>query len=534
MAEDRKMAVHKRNRIEFWVFLVLLMGIAIAFCCAKKDFFTDEMAQYGLSNSYYNPFLRTIYDNNLDDNIIYGKDLMNYIVVNKGERFAYDSVYYNQTQDVHPPLYYMVTHTICSVFYGTFSKWTGLVPNLIFLALMLAILYQFGVRLFESHKIGIMLMILYGTSTSATSNYTMVRMYQPLALLTLLLAYELLRLLQSDRPRLIYPAIFATVCAGMLTHYFYLFYAFFVCAFVFFYLLGKKCYKKLWRFSVSALLGVGAMVLIYPYILTSLSGQGNLSVDYSLKRCVTDIIRMTLYMGRGMLLCAVVGGIGILILFYGAIKNKKTQGKRLAYPKNTEYAVLLLVPAVLAFLVIALVGPLERYAFHLTPFVVLFAGLIWAFVIVRYSAAGKVLDSNLMRVCYMVIAFCMVWFVYQPKFLYRDAVTSYEIAKQYHTSPCVYMNGTNAEVGIVGNLIQMSYFDDICLQANPWSDKIVDYIEAHPDNETVVIYIAERIDAADDDDEVNIIKSRLSKEYSAELVRFGDFTRMYVLRAVEP
>lgn len=533
MAEKCKMWTQKRSRMEFWVFFVLLMGIAIVFCCAKKDFFTDEIAQYGLSNSYYNPFLRTIYDNNLDDNIIYGKDLMNYVVVNKGERFAYDSVYYNQTQDVHPPLYYAVIHTICSIFYGTFSKWTGLVPNLIFLALMLVILYRFGVRLFESHRLGIMLMILYGTSTSATSNYTMVRMYQPLALLTLLLAYELLRLLQSDRPRLIYPAIFATVCAGMLTHYFYLFYAFFACAFVFFYLLGKKYYKKLWRFSAAALLGVGVMVLIYPYILTSLSGQGNLSVDYSLKRCVTDIIRMTLYMGRGMLLCAVVGAIGMLLLLLNALKNKKTQGTRTAYPKNTVYAVLLLVPALLTFLVIALVGPLERYAFHLTPFVVLFAGLIWAFVIQTYPQADKALGSNAIRGCYVVIAFCVVWFVYQPKFLYKDAGESYELAKQYHTSPCVYMNGTNAEVGIVGNLIQMSYFDDICLQANPWSDKIVEYIESHPDNETVVIYIAERIDAADDEDEVNIIKSRLSREYSAELVRFGDFTRMYVLRAIE-
>lgn len=533
MAEN--LSALKKNRVEFWGFLVLLMCIAVVFCCAKHDFFTDEMAQYGLSNSYYNPFLRTIYGNNLDDNIIYGKDLMNYIVVNKGERFAYDSVYYNQTQDVHPPLYYMVTHTICSIFYGTFSKWTGLIPNLIFLALMLAILYQFGVRLFESHKIGIMMMILYGTSTSATSNYTMVRMYQPLALLTLLLAYEFLLLLQSNRPRLVYPAIFLTICSGMLTHYFYLFYAFFVCAFVFFYLLKERQYQKLWRFSVAALSGVGAMVLIYPYILTSLSGQSNLSVDYSLKRCMTDIIRMILYMGRGMLLCAVVGAVGILLLIWITIQQKRQQESQLR-TKNTKqsiYALLLIAPAAIAFLVIALVGPLERYAFHLTPFVVLFAGLVWTCVICNMPKSEHVLGNNVLRLGYVVIAFCLVWFVYQPKFLYRDAGESYEIAKQYHTSPCVYMNGTNAEVGIVGNLIQMSYFDDICLQANPWSDKITDYIEAHADNDTIIVYIAERIDAADDDDEVRIIMSKLSKNYSAEMVRFGDFTRMYVLRAAE-
>lgn len=526
------MPMKKKNIVEFLICFVLLMGIAIVFCCAKEDFFTDEMAQYGLSNSYYNPFLRTIYDYNLDDNMIQGQDLLNYIIVNEDERFAFDSVYYNQTQDVHPPLYYMVTHFICSIFYGVFSKWTGLIPNLFFFGGILWLLYRIGIRLFDSHTIGILMMLLYGTSTSAVSNYTMVRMYQPLALLTLLLAYELLNVLQQESSKRVYFAIFFTICAGMLTHYFYLFYAFFSCAFVFFYLLAKKQYKKLGSFSISALLGVGAMVCIYPYILTSLVGQSNLSVDYSLRRCVTDIVRMTLYMGRGMLLCAVVGAIGIVILIVVRIRNKKPHGVRNA-KKEHLFACLLLAPAALAFLVIAVVGPLERYAFHLTAFVAVLDGVIWNVVLERVPGYSRLLDSMLVRIGYVVIAFGVVWFIYQPSFLYRGVSYSHEIAKEYHASPCVYMNGKNEEVGIVGNLIQLSNFDDICLQANPWSDEITEYIEKHPNNDAVVIYVAERIDAADDEDEVNIIKDRLSKQYTVEFIRFGDFTRMFLLKSCD-
>jgi hypothetical protein len=533
------------NKTEFLAVLLVLLGIGIAFCIGKEDFFADEMAQYGLANSYYEPFLRTIYDDNLDDRIISGEELLDYIIVDKEHRFSFDSVYYNQTQDVHPPLYYMVTHLICSIFYGRFSKWTGLVPNLIMLVLILLLLYKIGIRLFDSHSIGILMMILYGTSTSAISNYTMIRMYQPLALLTVLLAYEVLLLLQraAGTDELgVYPAIFLTICAGMLTQYFYLFYAFFVCAGVFFYLLWKKRFRPLAFFSASALGGVAAMVLIYPYILTSLSGQRNLSVDYSLSRCVRDLIQMVLYLGRGMLLCAVVGAVGVVLLITRLIACRRTRMQavqsqtgdrrscRIAY---TLQFWILETPAILAFLVIAIIGPQERYVFHLIPFVVLMVGFIWKQVTAKSVRAENFICHGLVKTVYITAAVFVAWFIYKPSFWYHGTADSHRVAEQYSTSPCVYMNGDNEEVGIVGNLIQLSNFDDICLQLSPWSDTITEYIENHADNDTIVVYIAELAYAADDLDEIDILTRNLTSTYSVELVRFGDFTRMYLLKKVD-
>jgi hypothetical protein len=533
---------------------MILLGIGIAFCIGKEDFFADEMAQYGLSNSYYEPFLRTIYEDNLDDRIISGEELLDYIIVDKEHRFSFDSVYYNQTQDVHPPLYYMVTHFICSVFYGRFSKWTGLVPNLILLVLILLLLYRIGIRLFDSHPIGILMMILYGTSTSAISNYTMIRMYQPLALLTVLLAYEVLLLLQraalTDEPGEsevhgkagLYFAIFLTICAGMLTQYFYLFYAFFVCAGAFFYLLWKKRFRLLTAFSASALGGVAAMVLIYPYILTSLSGQSNLSVDYSLSRCVRDMVHMVLYLGRGMLLCAAVGAVGVVLLIsrwrkaaVGAPQTARSYAGDSVRRKNAQVQQFLIleIPAILAFLVISIIGPLERYAFHLTPFVVLLIGFIWQQVTAKSVRAEKIIRHWLVRTVYIIAAVFVAWFIYKPSFWYHGTADSFQVAQQYHTSPCVFMNGANEEVGIVGNLIQLSNFDDICLQLSPWSDTITEYIENHADNDTIVVYIAELAYADDDQEELDILTRNLENTYSAELIRFGDYTRMYLLRKAD-
>ena len=50
------------------------------------------------------------------------EDAENYLKA-KDNRFNYASVYYNQIQDVHPPLFYMLVHTISSIFNNTFSKY---------------------------------------------------------------------------------------------------------------------------------------------------------------------------------------------------------------------------------------------------------------------------------------------------------------------------------------------------------------------------------------------------------------------------
>ncbi|MFR6590175.1 MAG: hypothetical protein ACLURV_08710 [Gallintestinimicrobium sp.] len=36
-----------------------------------------------------------------------------------------------QTYDVHPPFYYLPLHTVCSLFPGRFSKWSGIGLNIV-------------------------------------------------------------------------------------------------------------------------------------------------------------------------------------------------------------------------------------------------------------------------------------------------------------------------------------------------------------------------------------------------------------------
>ena len=101
------------------------MAAAIYFCIQKSGFHADEYY------SYYSTEL-TKGLNVPENGWMQHDDYYDEFRVLKGEGFRYGLVKQIQSWDVHPPMYYWVLHTVCSMFPGTFTKWTGLGINLIF------------------------------------------------------------------------------------------------------------------------------------------------------------------------------------------------------------------------------------------------------------------------------------------------------------------------------------------------------------------------------------------------------------------
>ena len=88
------------------VILIILQVANLIFWGGKKEgYHIDEIFSYGLSNGYYDPF--PYYET--DDYFMVWHDVeffTDYVMVPEEHRFAYDSVWYNQAADVHPPLFY--------------------------------------------------------------------------------------------------------------------------------------------------------------------------------------------------------------------------------------------------------------------------------------------------------------------------------------------------------------------------------------------------------------------------------------------
>lgn len=74
----------------------------------------DEVWLYGLANSknYAHLFMQEGWDADW----IEPSYFENYIEVQPGEEFSYGAVFRNQTEDNHPPLFYLVLHTVSSFF----------------------------------------------------------------------------------------------------------------------------------------------------------------------------------------------------------------------------------------------------------------------------------------------------------------------------------------------------------------------------------------------------------------------------------
>lgn len=56
---------------------------------------------------------------------------LDYLEVNDDEVWDLTPVYENQKNDVHPPLYYLLLRLSSSLSINHFSKWTGLLLNMI-------------------------------------------------------------------------------------------------------------------------------------------------------------------------------------------------------------------------------------------------------------------------------------------------------------------------------------------------------------------------------------------------------------------
>ena len=175
--------------------IILLQSVNICriFVNDKKSFYCDEVFSFGLANSFYQPFIES--DSVRSQELHYvdewfsGEVYRNYITVQDSQRFRYDSVWYNQSQDRHPPLFYAVLHTVCSFFPNTFSKWFGFIPNLIYFAVTQIFLYRLAKNLLKSKYYALLLCSFFGFAPATIQNTMFIRMYCMLVMWTVIFMY---------------------------------------------------------------------------------------------------------------------------------------------------------------------------------------------------------------------------------------------------------------------------------------------------------------------------------------------------------
>ena len=233
----------------------------------KEGYHVDEIYTYGLSNSYYLPFLDSA--ENFENHWLTPDDFSKYVKTQDGTRFKYDSVYYNQEKDVHPPLYYFLIHTIASLLPGTFSKWVGIGLNILFFAISIVLVYCICLQITKRRWLSMLPCIFWGFSAGAISSVVFIRMYAMLTCLTLLITWLTFRLLDSDNISLKQMAALSTVALiGFLTQYYFVVYLFFLFVGTALFLFLQKRFRDFWKYTGSLALGGVLGILFFPASLS--------------------------------------------------------------------------------------------------------------------------------------------------------------------------------------------------------------------------------------------------------------------------
>lgn len=264
--------------------LLLCLQIIVLFYYGsrKAGYHEDELYSYYSSNKTAGLFVN-------DREWTIGESFRNELVVLPGEQFRYGVVKQMQSWDVHPPFYYYLLHTVCSLTPGIFSKWQGISVNLLGFVLSF-ILLAYAAYLTAVYPISMQPELsdsekqsyrkrgyvlagtacgMWGFGAAVISGVMFIRMYQWLTVFVLLcLCLHLHALVRKKESWSFYLLLAVTVFLGFLTQYYYIIFHFFLGAGFCLYLLKEKKWKSLMAYVGTCAAAFGAALVYYPSALS--------------------------------------------------------------------------------------------------------------------------------------------------------------------------------------------------------------------------------------------------------------------------
>lgn len=367
----------------------------------KSYIHIDEAFSLGLSNYEKVKFQLTDGFYNNWHNKEYYED---YLVVNEDEKFDFTPVYENQKNDVHPPFYYLLLRIAMSFHIGYFSKWSGLILNMIIYAFITIFMYLIAKKLLDGKKYFIEKSIIIAFISSITiasiTNALYIRMYALSTLNVVIITYLHLKLLDCEKTDYkLLAEISISALIGSLTHYYYLFYL--AMLFIMFTVkyLRQKQYKEFGRyFACLAIAGI-LSILIFPYSIKHMffgyRGKGAISnlshISEFLKSIVTYVSKINRYNFNNLLFFILISIVGVIIY-------KKSQKIKLIESQN-KYLKYLILPSLLYFVLVALSAPWKEIRYVLP-----ICGIIFIIVFYYlYELLSNIVNEKVLHIIFLSV-----------------------------------------------------------------------------------------------------------------------------------
>ena len=497
--KDHLMKKLSWNNILLGIILIAQIILIVGAGIQKKGYFVDELWGYGLANSYYHPHIYSDYAFANDEykSPDYFRD---YLEVSEDEAFKYDSVFYNQSMDAHPPLFYCVLHTICSVFKNTFSKWYGIIPNIIYFTIASIGLYILSKELIQNQYIALFPVIYWGFSLQTVSYTILVRMYMLFTMFVVmnsLLHYIYFSHQEKWNIRWDVALVLINV-GGFLTQYYYYIFAFFLSAFTALFILLKREWKQFLHYCGVMLSSVALAFFIFPGIVhTFIDNRGaeavdNLVSDRSwlslLEGFIKNINEKMLYGYSKWFTVLIIIAVCMAIIF-GILKNFNTTVGEVV--KSINWTAPALWVALLTYMIVIIkISPYiaDRYYYAITP-------IFWLLMVhLIYKGFGKLKHGAEIGIC--LFSLCVVLSVIQG---YKDGKIMYQFKNQgknmeeiqkFKGSSCVYITN-GREYTAVLHALEFQNFSEIKIINVSW--KNLTEAEIHNDGPSIVVYVDDQL-----------------------------------------
>ena len=468
----------KKHRIIIAIAALCIMQIVLMgrFGVKKAGYFEDEIYSFMLADC---PDTFLIFRDGFMENWQSGSEYRNAMMVRAGETaFHYEIPWENQKNDVLPPLYYFLIHTISSLFPGSYSKWFGIIPNMFFCILTSILLYFLGRRLLRHEALAAAAAFSWGLGVGCMTTAVYIRMYAMLTMLSVLFVllsmrfYEAVRFQKTKWTH--FAALFLVTWTGILTHYYFLILCFFLCGCILILLLIARKWRTAFFYACTELGALSASVAFFPGMLrhffqsyrgdqafSSFTSKGLAEYLHELSQNFSKISNQTAAGILGWILIALAAAEFLVLLKRFFLRDRLPSGEKdgscpsarapvdsgneRGFALDTVYEIVLIIVIMGVLAMVTRVEPYRatRYLLFILPFcpaVMMFLAERTLEPLIR----NRRILIPVVAGCFLVLA-AIGDMTREPNYLY-SSYTARDVLKDYQDFPAIVVNATDYDL----------------------------------------------------------------------------------------
>lgn len=364
----------KNENLALIIVLIIQLIVYIIMGVQKCYIHMDEAYSIGLTN--YDKI--EITDNEDFYNNWHTKDYYeDYISISSDEVKDLKPVYDNQKNDVHPPFYYLLLRIAYSFNLNEFSKWPGIILNIIIVLLSNIFIYKILKDVTQNKKISLIICLVVGLIISTMESVMYIRMYALNSLILLIIAYLHLNICKDEKLK-IYKLILLgiTTLIASLTHYYNVLYIIVMYLLLVIYFIKNRRYKDIFKYTLTMAIAAALSLIIFPHsiehIFMGYRGQGSLSN-------FTDPVKMLMNLSVYIYIVSTKifnGTLGLLLLLViGIVVYKISKNEEIVIKIKNKKLLFITIPAFIYFIFVAISSPYTeiRYIIPISNFIFMWA-----------------------------------------------------------------------------------------------------------------------------------------------------------------